>query len=165
MSNDYTVIAKGSDFQQLLTKLQCKGINLQNNLFRNSQTSLDSSDDKKCNLKMLIDDYGEFIDYCIYKSFKLLEDFIKHNCKIKKEQKDASMNILYYLKHNKEFCDHLVISTLYTVRYLLSHSYMIMHNYIYCYSNTQRKECFWDKKHLDLYTNIEKKNSKIRKPN
>ena len=74
MSTNFTIISKESDFQQLLSKLKDKGIELQ---LPSSDTSYSS--DNNHSFKNQINDSDEYIDFCIFKTFSLLLDSIRSN--------------------------------------------------------------------------------------
>ena len=163
MSTNFTIISKESDFQQLLSKLKDKGIKLQ---LPSSDTSYSS--DNNHSFKNQINDSDEYIDFCIFKTFSLLLDSIRSNNELSNDLKSSSIIFLRELIFNKKFREHLVISVLYTTRYLTSNSYMRINLYVYYQAYGNNKKCFWDKDHINDFTTMKdkKKNSLIiRNPN
>ena len=107
MSTNFTIISKESDFQQLLSKLKDKGIELQ---LPSSDTSYSS--DNNHSFKNQINDSDEYIDFCIFKTFSLLLDSIRSNNELSNDLKSSSIIFLRELIFNKKFREHLVISVL-----------------------------------------------------
>ena len=101
-----------------------------------------------------ISDFSEFLDFCYYRSFRLLANSINNNTSLSTEQRSAALTLSRDLMLSFPILDYLVISSLYTVRYLLNDSYMRLDEYVYFSSFSESSQSFLNVKFLNETTDI-----------
>ena len=151
MSDKYAIVSSREELDSLIKDLF-------------GQTNIHHSREKKADRNELTEplnhdqidtsDFSEFLDFCYYRSFKLLADSIHNNTSLSTEQRNAALTLSRDLMLFFPIMEHLIVSSLYTVRYLLNDSYMRLDEYVYFNLSLKKGQSFLNNDFLNKYTDI-----------
>ena len=158
MSDKYTIVSNREELdlliKELLGKTNIKHSTIKNDNSANENNKIEKTDNNKPtesvnDIQSNIADFSEFLDFCYYRSFKLLADSIHNNELLTLTQRNAALTLSRDLMLSFPILNHLIISSFYTVRYLLNDSYMKLDEYVYFSSIAQNSESFLNKSFLN----------------
>lgn len=148
MSDIYTLVSNEEELKLLIEELKRTEIN---HFAISPNDNNGSNKSVKSNLTDILD-FPELLEFCYYKSIMIVINRIKKDNTITEPQQYEALSLAQCLLFDFSIFNHLLISSLYTVKYLLSNHYMMLDEYVYYSTFLEDGQSFLDKEVLKAYT-------------
>ncbi len=144
MSDIFTLVSSREELDSLIDEQTGTAYNKPTESRNNgSRTSIAADDNDSFNIL----DFSDWLRICYMNSIQLIDKTIRSE-----------------LLTDRSILNHLVISSLYTIRYLLNDSYMRLDEYVYFSCILPDQQSFCDNDILNKYTRLKKSTAAISEP-